>query len=47
MMELMKLKDADIADPLDAETFGGWINVAPSSLFSCLEIHDINTIKHV
>lgn len=35
-MELMKLKDADIADPL--EIFGGRINVAPSSFFSCLEI---------
>lgn len=39
MMELMKLKDADIADLLDAETLGGCINVAPSSFFSCLEIH--------
>lgn len=39
MMELMKLKDADIVDVLDAETLAGWINVVPSSWLSCLEMH--------
>lgn len=39
MMELMKFKDADIVDLLDAEIFGLWINVVPSSLLSCVEIH--------
>lgn len=39
MMELMKLKDADIIDLLDAKTFGGRINVVPSSLLCCKEIH--------
>lgn len=38
-MELMKLKEADIIERLDAETFAPWINAAPSSLLSCTEIH--------
>lgn len=35
MMELIKLKDADIAEPNFSAVFGAAINAVPSSLFNC------------